>query len=189
MWQDGGVIFSGAAASGQSALRERRYSGTQPAKMVVLAEKLRIAVGSDHAGFALKEKVRDYLVSRGYEVEDHGTDSTEAVDYPDYAERVATRVATKEVAFGVVICGIGVAMAISANKVPGIRAAPCNDTLTARMAREHNDANVLTLGGRVVDESTARKILDVWLATPFGGGRHQRRVDKIAAIEQRHHGG
>ena len=149
--------------------------------------KLRIAVGSDHAGFALKEKVRAYLVNRGYEVEDHGTGSAESVDYPDYAEKVAARVAAQEVNFGVVVCGTGIGVAISANKIPGIRAAPCNDTLTARMAREHNDANVLTLGGRVVDESTARKILDVWLATPFAGGRHQRRVDKIAAIDQRHH--
>ena len=152
-----------------------------------MAGKLRIAVGSDHAGFALKKKVREYLVSRGYEVEDHGADSTESVDYPDYAERVATRVAAQEVAFGVVVCGTGIGVAMSANKVPGIRAAPCNDTLTARMAREHNDANVLTLGGRVLDESTARKILDVWLGTPFAGGRHQRRVDKIAAIGRRHH--
>lgn len=148
--------------------------------------KLRIAVGSDHAGFALKEKVRDYLVDRGYAVEDHGTNSAESVDYPDYAEKVAARVAAKEVNFGVVVCGTGIGVAISANKIPGIRAAPCNDTLAARMAREHNDANVLTLGGRVVDEAAARKILDVWIATPFAGGRHQRRVDKIAAIGQRH---
>ena len=152
-----------------------------------MAGKLRIAVGSDHAGFPLKEKVREYLVNRGYEVEDHGTESAEAVDYPDYAEKVAARVAAKEVSFGVVVCGTGIGVAISANKIPGIRAAPCNDTLTARMAREHNDANVLTLGGRVVDEMTARKILDIWLATPFAGGRHQRRVDKIAGIDQRHH--
>ena len=152
-----------------------------------MSGKLRIAVGSDHAGFVLKEKLRDYLVDRGYEVEDHGTNSPESVDYPDYAEKVAARVAAKEVNFGVVVCGTGIGVAISANKIPGIRAAPCNDTLTARMAREHNDANVLTLGGRVVDESTARKILDVWLATPFAGGRHQRRVDKIAAIGERHH--
>jgi ribose 5-phosphate isomerase B len=144
-------------------------------------------VGSDHAGFALKEKLRAYLVNRGYEVEDHGAGSAESVDYPDYAEKVAARVAAKEVNFGVVVCGTGIGVAISANKVPGIRAAPCNDTLTARMAREHNDANVLTLGGRVVDEATARKILDTWVSTPFAGGRHQRRVDKIAAIDQRHH--
>jgi len=148
-------------------------------------EKIRIAVGSDHAGYPLKEKVRDYLVSRGYEVEDQGADSTASVDYPDYAERVAARVAGKTVTFGVVVCGTGIGVAISANQVAGVRAAPCNDTLTARMAREHNDANVLTLGGRVVDESTARKILDVWLATPFAGGRHQRRVEKIAAIGAR----
>jgi ribose 5-phosphate isomerase B len=152
-----------------------------------LRDKLRIAVGSDHAGFPLKEKVREYLVSKGYEVEDHGTESPESVDYPDYAERVATRVAAKEVSFGVVVCGTGVGVSISANKVPGIRAAPCNDTLTARLAREHNDANILALGGRIVDEATARKILDTWIATPFAGGRHQRRVDKIAAIDRRHH--
>lgn len=152
-----------------------------------MADKPKIAIGADHAGFALKEKVREYLISKGYEVEDHGTDSTEAVDYPDFAERVATRVAAKEAAFGVLMCGTGLGVAMSANKVPGIRAAPCNDTLSARMAREHNDANVLAMGGRLLDEATARKILDTWLSTPFAGGRHQRRVDKIAGIDKRHH--
>ena len=149
-----------------------------------MAEKIRIAVGADHAGFALKEKVREYLLSRGYEVEDHGTNSAESVDYPDYAERVARRVATKAVTFGVLFCGAGIAMAIVANKVAGVRAAPCNDTLTAALAREHNNANVLSLGGRTVDEMTARKILDTWLATPYAGGRHERRLSKISAIEQ-----
>jgi ribose 5-phosphate isomerase B len=152
-----------------------------------MPEKLKIALGADHAGFELKEKVRQYLVSQGYEVEDHGTASTESVDYPDFAEKVANRVAARDATFGVLVCGTGLGMELAANKVPGVRATPCNDTLSARLAREHNDANVLTLGGRLIDEATARKILDTWLSTPFGGGRHERRVAKIAAIDQRHH--
>ncbi len=149
-----------------------------------MSEKTKIALGADHAGFALKEKVRDYLLSKGYEVEDYGTESTEAVDYPDFALKVAKRVATKEATYGVLVCGTGLGMELAANKVPGIRATPCNDTLTARLAREHNDANVLTMGGRLIDEATAQKVLDVWLSTPFAGGRHERRVRKIDAIEK-----
>ncbi len=149
-----------------------------------MERKVKIAVGSDHAGFDLKEKVRRYLEDKGVEVEDHGTDSPESVDYPDFAERVARRVAAKEATFGVLVCGTGLGMELAANKVPGIRATPCHDTLSARMAREHNDANVLTLGGRLTDEATARKILDIWLSTPFAGGRHARRLQKIEAIEQ-----
>ncbi len=152
-----------------------------------MPDKIKIALGADHAGLELKEKVREYLVSQGYEVEDLGTHSPQPVDYPDYAEKVAARVAAKAVAFGVLVCGTGLGVAMAANKVPGIRAAPCNDTISARLAREHNDANVLTLGGRLTDEATARKILDTWLATPFAGGRHERRVEKIAAIDLRHH--
>lgn len=151
-----------------------------------MPEKLRIAVGSDHAGFPLKEKVREYLLSQGHEVEDHGADSTESVDYPDFAARVAARVAEKAVRFGVLVCGTGVGMAMAANKQAGVRAAPCSDTITASLAREHNDANVLTLGGRLVDEALMRKILDAWLGTPFAAGRHQRRVQKIEAIDQKH---
>ncbi len=152
-----------------------------------MPQKAKIALGADHAGFELKEKVREYLRSKGYEVEDHGTQSVESVDYPDFAEKVATRVAAKEAGFGVLMCGTGLGVAIAANKVPGIRAAPCNDTLSAHLARAHNDANVLTMGGRLVDEAMAQKILDTWLSTPFEGGRHERRVQKIAAIDQRHH--
>jgi ribose 5-phosphate isomerase B len=150
-----------------------------------MAARTRIAVGSDHAGFELKEKIRGYLAKRGYEIEDLGTHSTASVYYPDYAEKVARRVASKEADFGVLVCGTGIGIAISANKVPGIRAAPCNDTLSARFARSHNDANVLTLGGRLTDAVTAEKILDTWFSTPFEGGRHQRRIDKIAALEQK----
>jgi ribose 5-phosphate isomerase B len=148
---------------------------------------MRIALGADHAGFPLKEKVRAYLVSKGYEVEDQGPFSLDPVDYPDLAEKVAARVAAQEVKFGVLVCGTGLGMAISANKLPGVRAATCNDTLSAHFARAHNDANVLAMGGRLTDEVTAQKILDIWLATPFEGGRHERRVRKIATINQKHH--
>jgi len=150
-------------------------------------DRIKIAIGADHAGFELKEKVREYLASRGYEVQDHGTSSTDPVDYPDFAERVASQVAAKQATYGVLVCGTGLGMELAANKVPGIRATPCNDTLSARLAREHNNANVLTMGGRLIDEAEARKIVDTWLATPFAGGRHERRVEKIAGIDQKHH--
>jgi ribose 5-phosphate isomerase B len=152
-----------------------------------LAAKTRIALGADHAGFRLKEKVRDYLTKKGYEVEDQGPATPDPVDYPDLAEKVAARVAAKEADYGVVVCGTGLGVAMAANKIPGIRAATCNDTLSAHFARAHNDANVLALGGRLADEATAEKILDTWFATPFEGGRHQRRIDKIAQIDQKHH--
>lgn len=147
---------------------------------------MRIAVAADHAGFRLKEQVRNYLVSKGIEVEDLGPFSTDLVDYPDFAEKVAARVAAGEVGFGVLVCGTGLGMAMAANKVPGVRAATCNDTLSAHFARHHNDANVLALGGRLVDPATAEKILDIWLTTPFEGGRHARRVRKVTTIDQKH---
>jgi len=148
---------------------------------------MRIALGGDHAGFALKERVRDYLESKGFEVEDLGPATLEPVDYPDYAEKVAARVAAQEADFGVLMCGTGLGVAIAANKVPGIRAATCNDTLSAYFARAHNDANVLTMGGRLTDEATARKIVDIWLSTEFQGGRHARRVEKIGIINEKNH--
>ena len=144
-----------------------------------MAEQLRIAIGADHGGFDLKERVRHYLADQGHAVADLGTNSTDSVDYPDFARKVAERVSTQGADFGVVICGTGLGVAMTANKVRGIRAAPCSETLSARFARSHNDANVLTMGGRLIDYSTAVKILDVFLSTPFEGGRHQRRVDKI----------
>ncbi len=152
-----------------------------------MAEQMRIALAADHAGFELKEQVRNYLVSKGVEVEDLGPFSTEPVDYPDFAEKVAARVAAREVECGVLFCGTGLGMAMAANKVPGVRAATCNDTLSAHFARAHNNANVLAMGGRLTDQATARKILDVWLATPFEGGRHERRICKIATIDEKHH--
>jgi ribose 5-phosphate isomerase B len=132
----------------------------------------------------MKERLRAYLRARGYAVEDCGTYSQRAADYPDYAHKVAARVAKGEAEWGVILCGTGLGMAIAANKVPGVRAVTCNDTLLARFAREHNNANVLALGSRMLDESAARKILDTWAATRFAGGRHKQRVEKVTAIEQ-----
>jgi ribose 5-phosphate isomerase B len=148
-----------------------------------MAEDFRIALGADHGGFELKEKVRQYLADRGHHLEDLGTYSADSVDYPDFARKVAERVAARHADFGIVICGTGLGVAMTANKVRGIRAAPCNDTISARFARSHNNANVLTMGGRLIDLGTAQKILDIFLSTPFEGGRHQRRVEKIAAAE------
>jgi ribose 5-phosphate isomerase B len=150
-----------------------------------MSGKIRIALGADHGGLALKEKTRQFLAGRGYDVEDLGTHSADSVDYPDYARKVAERVAAGHADFGVMICGTGLGTAMTANKVRGVRAAPCSDTLSARFARSHNNANVLTLGGRIIDAAMAEKILDIWLSTPFEGGRHQRRVEKIHAAEQK----
>lgn len=138
-------------------------------------------------GFALKEKVREYLKSQGLEVEDYGPSNAERVDYPDFAEKVAAQVAAKQAEYGVLVCGTGIGMMLAANKVPGIRAVAANDTISARMAREHNNANILTLGGRMIDAATMRQIVDTWLSTPFAGGRHERRVQKIEALDQRYH--
>jgi ribose 5-phosphate isomerase B len=148
---------------------------------------MKIALAADHVGFALKEKVREYLKSQGLEVEDYGTSNAEPVDYPDFAEKVATQVAAKHADYGVLVCGTGIGMMLAANKVPGIRAVAANDTISARMAREHNNANVLTMGGRMIDAATMRQIVDTWLSTPFAGGRHERRLEKIDAIDQRYH--
>lgn len=144
---------------------------------------MKIAMAADHAGFQLKEKIRCHLVERGFTVDDHGTDSQESVDYPDYARLVGEAVVGKRASWGILVCGTGIGMSIAANKVPGIRAAKADTEQEAVLSREHNDANVLTLGARVLDESTALNIVDAWLNTGFLGGRHQRRVDKITALE------
>jgi ribose 5-phosphate isomerase B len=148
---------------------------------------MRIALASDHAGFELKEKVNAYLKSKGIEVEDFGTHTLERVDYPDFAEKVAMRVANREAQYGILVCGTGLGMMLAANKVPGIRAVPANDTVSARMAREHNDANILTMGGRLTDEARMKKIVDTWLTTDFAGGRHAVRIKKIDALDERSH--
>jgi ribose 5-phosphate isomerase B len=146
-------------------------------------QKPRIALGADHAGFPVKESIKKYLLQAGYPVEDLGTWSDESVDYPDYARRVSQRVAGGEDRFGILVCGTGIGMSIAANKIEGIRAALAHDATTARMAREHNDANVLTIGGRIVDDATAVEIVKDFLGAEFAGGRHQRRIDKISALD------
>ena len=148
---------------------------------------MKIALAADHAGFALKEKTREYLKGKGLEVEDFGPANAEPVDYPDFAEKVAVKVAAKQADYGVLICGTGIGMEMAANKIPGIRAAAASNTISARMAREHNNANILTMGGRMIDEAAMHQIVDTWLSTPFDGGRHERRVEKIEALGQRYH--
>ena len=145
---------------------------------------MKIALGADHAGFELKQSIQQWLAQQGIQTQDEGTFSTESVDYPDYARKVGEDVAGGRAQLGVLVCGSGIGMAISANKVPGVRAANVSSEYEAQMSREHNDANVLCLGARILPPEQARKILDVWLKTSFAGGRHQRRVDKIAQIEQ-----
>jgi ribose 5-phosphate isomerase B len=147
------------------------------------AKKPRIALGADHAGFRVKELIKKYLQEQGYAVEDLGTNSEASVDYPDYGRAVAERVASGGAELGILVCGTGIGMSMTANKVPGIRAASAHDAFTARMAREHNDANVLTLGGRVVDDATAIEIVRLFLNGQFAGGRHQQRVDKINELD------
>ncbi len=146
---------------------------------------MRIAIGADHAGVALKEHVKQVLTSRGIAFDDLGTLSTESVDYPDFAAAVSRKVASGEYDRGILTCGSGIGMAIAANKIPGIRAASIQDEDSARLSREHNDINVLSLGERNTGASTARRIVEIFLDTPFAGGRHQRRVDKINALDHR----
>jgi ribose 5-phosphate isomerase B len=147
---------------------------------------MKISIGSDHAGFELKEKIKKYLQELGHEYEDFGTNSNESVDYPDFALKVAESVARKKCDRGILICGSGLGMSMAANKVPGIRAALCSNSEMARLSREHNDANVLTIGARLMDENTAKEIVRVWLTTKFEGNRHLRRINKISEIEQKY---
>ncbi len=144
---------------------------------------MKIKIGADHAGVPLKSHLVTRLQASGHEVEDLGPFSDASVDYPDYAGAVGRAVAEEGGSLGILICGTGIGVSISANKIDGIRAANCSDLFSARMAREHNDANVLSLGARVIGEGLAEEIVDVFLATPFAGGRHQRRVEKISALE------
>jgi ribose 5-phosphate isomerase B len=145
---------------------------------------MRIAIGADHAGFALKEHLVAILTRRGHDVDDRGTFSNAPVDYPPICAEVARAVAAGRVERGIVVGGSGQGEQIAANKIHGVRAALCNDLYTARMSREHNDANVLAIGGRIVAFTLAEEIAALWLATPFEGGRHQRRIDQIHALEQ-----
>ncbi len=145
--------------------------------------KPRLALGADHAGYRVKEHIKAYLEAAGYRVADFGTQSEESVDYPDYARQVAESVAAGQNDLGILVCGTGLGMGMTANKVPGIRAAVAHDTFTARMGREHNNANVLTIGARVVDENKAIEIVEAFLTASFAGGRHERRVEKIDQLD------
>jgi len=144
---------------------------------------LRVAIGCDHGGYDLKEQVKDWVNESGHEADDMGCDSTEPVDYPAYAVAVARKVASGAADLGILVCGTGLGMSMAANKVSGIRAAVCNDIFCAEHARAHNDANIMTIGGRVVDDAQARRIVETFLNTKFEGGRHARRVAQIMAIE------
>ena len=144
---------------------------------------MRVAIGADHAGFALKQHLISTLRGQGHEVEDFGTDSEESIDYPPIMAAVGRAVAGGQAERGIVLGGSGQGEQIAANKVRGVRAALCNDLYTARLSREHNDANVLAMGGRIVAPGLADEIVALWLSTPFEGGRHERRVQQIADLE------
>jgi ribose 5-phosphate isomerase B len=146
---------------------------------------MRVFLGSDHAGFEMKEALKPYFAARGFDTTDVGPASEESVDYPDFAEQVARAVSDGRADRGVLVCGSGIGMAMAANKVPGVRAAMVTDPELAKMMRLHNDANVVTLGGRYIPVQLAEEILDAFFDTEFEGGRHQRRIDKIAAMERR----
>ncbi len=145
-----------------------------------------IIIGSDHGGLSLKSALCEYLGRRGIEVADAGTNSDASVDYPDYGQKVAETVREGGAESGILICGTGIGMSIAANKIPGIRAALVTDVFMARMAKEHNNANVLVLGGRVLDEQKACDLVGAWLDATFEGGRHQSRLDKITALEMKY---
>lgn len=150
-------------------------------------EKLKIAIASDHAGREMKEDLKAFLQSIGVEVVDMGVNDDKSVDYPDYGIPLADRVSKGEVPKGVLVCGTGIGMSILANKFKNVRAALVSDVFTARMAKEHNDANILVIGGRVVGKGLAREMLKTWIETRFEGGRHQTRLDKITELEKKNH--
>jgi ribose 5-phosphate isomerase B len=155
----------------------------RPGPELVPGAERKVAIGADHGGYDLKCRLVELLVELGYEPYDVGTHDTQSVDYPDYAVRVARSVARGEVYRGIMIDGAGIGSAMAANKIPGVRAATCHNEATVVNSREHNNANVLVLGSGQVNRGLARRMVRIWLATPFGGGRHARRVDKIDALD------
>ncbi len=165
---------SGTASSAEAAARPSSSGGQS------------VAIGADHGGYALKEKLAAHLRDQGVTVDDCGTNSTDSVDYPDIAHAVAERVATGSSRWGVIVDGAGIGSSMAANKVPGVRAALCYDVSSARNSREHNHANVLTLGAGLIGDGLARQIVDTWLATEWGSGRHARRVELITEVERRY---
>ena len=144
-----------------------------------------LVVGCDHGGYELKQAILDLLQEKVIEHTDFGTDGSASVDYPDFAAKVAGAVSSGDAQLGILICGTGIGMSISANKFVGVRAALVHDEFTAQMAREHNNANILVMGGRVLTPEQGKKLVEIWLDTEFEGGRHQKRLDKISAIEQK----
>jgi ribose 5-phosphate isomerase B len=145
---------------------------------------MKVAIASDHRGYHLKEKVISLLKAKGHEVIDDGPSSDASVDYPDFAALVARKVSNGEVARGILICGTGIGMAISANKFPGVRAAACVDEVTAELSRRHNDLNVLCLSGDLLSSRSTERLVEIWMDTEFEGGRHERRVEKIHQLER-----
>ncbi len=181
-----GTIFTPSA---RDLARDRgvQIIELQPHEMAGLARPEKtIALGADHGGFRMKERLKPVLEELGWFVRDVGVHEEKAVDYPDIAHAAASLVAEGKAALAVIVDGAGIGSAMTANKIPGIRAALCYDKASARNSREHNHANVLTLGGRLLTESQAEEVLRTWLATPFAGGRHQSRIDKISAVERRY---
>ncbi len=144
---------------------------------------MKIGIGSDHGGFELKEHIKDYFEKEGIDYLDYGTKSLDSVDYPDYGRKLAEGVLSGEVDKGIAICGTGIGISIACNKVKGIRCALCGDTYSARMSVEHNNANIMALGGRVIGKDLAIEIVSIWLKSQFQGGRHERRINKISDIE------
>ena len=143
----------------------------------------KIAIASDHGGFDLKKSIVSFLLNKGWVVDDFGAPSTDPVDYPDYGIKLANAIIAKKFVRGILICGTGIGMSVIVNRFPGIRGTLCSDVYTAKMSREHNDSNILIMGGRVIGPGLAIEILDTWLNTEFEGGRHQRRLDKIKNID------
>lgn len=181
-----GAIFTPVA---QDLVRERAIEVVEadPRDLPGLAPPERtLAIGSDHGGFRMKEHLKPLLAQMGWALRDVGVQEEKPADYPDIAHAVARLVADGAAALGIVVDGAGIGSAMAANKVPGVRAALCYDRASARNSREHNHANVLTLGGRLLTDSQAEDVVRTWLSTPFGGGRHQARIDKIAELERRY---
>ncbi len=148
-----------------------------------MTHPMKVALGADHGGFLLKSSILGVLLEMGIGIEDFGCSSSESVDYPDFAEKVSLGVSEGRFERGILICGTGIGMSMAANKFPGVRAALCHNVYTARLSREHNDANILVMGERVIGSGLAKEMVRVWLETPFDGGRHARRVNKIRAFD------
>jgi ribose 5-phosphate isomerase B len=180
----GTVVTAGALERARQLGVTIREYAPEELKAQAAAPNMIVALGADHGGFRMKEWLKPLIAGMGFTVDDVGVHEEKPADYPDLAHEVARRVAEGRAAWGVIVDGAGIGSAMAANKVPGVRAALCYDRATARNSREHNHANVLTLGGRQLSETQLEAVVRTWFGTPWGGGRHQARIDKITAIEQ-----